>query len=280
MKNQTNKNKSTTAQIGIIGFGNMAEAIVAGLLAKKIITKNNFNVLEPAANRVSLCKKKYTKHVYSDTSVFLQNSQIILIAVKPQQINDVLNSLGVLSAGTLVLSIVTGITFTTYQKYLGQKTKIIRIMPNTPALVQAGMTGYVANKYCNKKDKTFCELIFSAIGLIMEFKNEQALNAVTAVSGSGPAFVYEYARAMIQGATKLGLTNAQAKILVLQTLSGAVQMMQTSKESPEELRVKVTSKNGTTEAGLNYLSEKEFVKTIEICLKKAQLRATALSKST
>lgn len=267
-----------TVSIGIIGFGNMAEAIAGGIIDNKLIRANNIYALDNSAKRIDLAKKKYKIQVSQDYQEMCKNTNVILLAVKPQHINDVFPELRDYLKKHLIISIVTGIEVKSYQKALGKWIKLIRVMPNTPALIGRGAAAYFASKSCTARDKKICERIFNSVGFIAEVKRESLINSVTAISGSGPAFVYQYAQAVMDSAKKLGLPADISKKLVLQTLLGATEMMLNSKESPGELTKKVTSKGGTTLAGLEVLKKKGFTRILEACMKRAAKRAEELSK--
>lgn len=264
-------------KITVVGFGNMAEAIIRGLLDSRLVKSGQVSGFEPNPKRQNLIKKKYNINFSNNSSSLLKDCDVVLLAVKPQNIKEALLALSDSYNNQLVISVVTGITIKTYQKYLGSSAKIIRVMPNTPALIGEGAAVYFAGKRCLPKDKKVCEAIFSCVGIVSEIKNENLLDAVTAISGSGPAFVYHYAEAVIQSAVKLGLSEKLAKSIVFQTLLGATKMMIQSSETPAELTKKVTSKGGTTLAGLKILKKKGFTKMMESCMISATKRAKELS---
>lgn len=268
----------TQPPIGVIGFGNMAEAIVAGILDDKLAKASDIYALDNSQKRMDLAKNKYKIHACPSVKELCQNTNVILLAVKPQHINDVLPALEESLKKHLIITIVTGIETKYYQKILGRQAKVIRVMPNTPALIGQGAAAYFANKNCSVRDQKICENIFNSVGLILEVKKEKLIDAVTAISGSGPAFVYQYAQSVMDSAKKLGLSADMAKRLVLQTLLGATQMMLNSQETPGDLTKKVTSKGGTTLAGLEVLKKKGFAKILDACMKKAAKRAEELSK--
>jgi len=262
-------------KIGVIGFGNMAEAIIAGIIKKKLVSSSQIQFIEKSVKRAKSIEKRYK--IKSVSWEKINDCQIILLAVKPQNIADVLPQLKSLNKNSLLISIVTGVKLNTYRKILGTRAKVIRVMPNTPALIGKGAAAYYATSTCSRSDKKSCLDIFSAVGIITEMKSEKLLDAVTAISGSGPAFVYEYAKAMIAAAKKHGLSESASRSLVLQTLSGATEMMNQHADI-DDLQKRVTSKGGTTAAGLATLKKKGFTKTIEACMKAAHKRAVALSK--
>ena len=276
MKNKSNK--KNTATIGFIGFGNMAEAIAAGLLKNKLVRSDAILAFEPNTKRLTEIQKKYKITPTKNLTELCYKARVIVIAVKPQNINEVLPELMTVYQNQLIITIVTGIRIKHYKKYLGSQAKIIRVIPNTPALIGLGAAAYFADPACTWSDKKLCEDFFNSIGRIWPLKHEPQLDAVTAISGSGPAFVYQYAEAIINAAHKTGLPLKLAKDLVLQTLLGATQMMLQSSLSPDELTQKVTSRGGTTLAGLKVLKKKGFAKILEACMVRAAQRAKELSQ--
>lgn len=266
-------------KIGVIGFGNMAEAILAGLIKSRLMPAKHVHAFEPNLKRKRAMQKKYSVVFYEDPQSACHNAQVILVCVKPQNIKEVLTELRACYHGQLVITVVTGIAVKTYQKFLGKTARVIRVMPNTPALIGHGAAVYFANKNCTPDDKKICEGFFSCLGIIIPIKQESQINTVTALSGSGPAFVYQYAKHMIAAAQKLGLPETTAQKLMLQTIHGACQMMLCSGKSPDELTQMVTSKGGTTLAGLETLQKKGFAKIIEACIVAATNRAVELSKT-
>lgn len=265
-------------KLGVLGFGNMAQAIVTGLISSKLLSTKNIYALEPDKIRVKNVKKKYKIRFLESSRALSHQSSVILICVKPQDLKTVLTQLKPHYKNQLVMTVVTGATIKKYKKYLGSKSKIIRIMPNTPALIGYGAAAYFVDQNCTQRDKKLCENFFNCIGTIIKIKKESLMNAITAICGSGPAFVYQYAQSVINSAKKLGIQENTAKKLVLQTMLGATQMMIKSSQSPDQLTKLVTSKRGTTLAGLEALNKKGFTKAIEACMIRATKRAIELSK--
>lgn len=270
--------KNSQIKLGVIGFGNMAEAIVGGILQKSVISSRQVFAIEPSKNRTNIIRKKYKINLCSDMCELLEKTNTILISVKPQQISEVMAALLPYSGKHLFMTIVSGTKCSFYEKNLGKNIRLIRIMPNMPAQIGLGATAFFLNKKATQTDKKIFIQFFTAIGKVVEVKNESLLDAVTAVSGSGPAFVYYFASALIQAAKKAGLQESVAKILSLQTLLGAAQMLIQSNEDPAILTKKITSKGGTTLAGLKVLKKKQFTKILEGCIRAAKKRAQELSK--
>ncbi|MCP5463451.1 MAG: pyrroline-5-carboxylate reductase [Deltaproteobacteria bacterium] len=268
--------KNTKHKIGFIGFGNMAQAITNGLLRSKLLSpKNIFFVCKTEENKKAV-QKKWKIQAASSLKELAEASDILILATKPQQATEYLEELSQHVKHHLLISVMAGVTTETLQNKLNWKGSIVRAMPNTPGLIGQGATGIFFNKACQKSEKDHVRLLFSELGLVGEIKTEELMDVITALSGSGPAFVYEFARTLMQTAEELGLDAKLAKDFTLQTLHGATEMLKHSEHSPEELRDQVTSKGGTTEAGLNLLHKKQFAETLSACIKAAAERAQEL----
>ncbi|OGQ06549.1 MAG: pyrroline-5-carboxylate reductase [Deltaproteobacteria bacterium RIFCSPLOWO2_12_FULL_40_28] len=264
--------------LGIIGTGNMAEAIVGGILAKKIFKPQNIIGFDIDLQKLNSFTKKF-RIQKAKTPLEITKANIILLAVKPQNMGEALQTLSPLvSKKNLVLTIAAGLPLKFFRKKLGNNPRIIRLMPNTPALVGLGATAFIATPNCTKKDIQKTQKIFSAIGMVIKIKNEKQMDAITALSGSGPAYVYLFVKSLIEGGQQLGLSSELTRTLSLQTVKGALELLSQSKENPKTLIGRVASKGGTTEAGLKILTKKGFESMIFACLKAAQKRAFELSK--
>lgn len=270
-------------KLAIIGTGNMAEAIIAGLLSKKVLRPNQIVGCDINNSRLKFIAKKYGIQKGSSIDEVAKKSSILLLAVKPQQFTELLTTLRPsMNAQKLVLSIAAGIDTAFIQKKLGhlqKRQKIIRLMPNTPALVNEGATVFFANRFCTKTEKQITQKLFGAVGLVREVKQENLLDAVTALSGSGPAFTFKFIEALTNGGVKNGLSTTMALQLAIQTVKGAAILIQQTGENPKNLIAKVTSKGGTTESGLKVLHEKKFENTVKSCLQAATHRSKQLRKN-
>lgn len=273
------KRKSPShTSIGIIGMGNMAGAIVSGLLAKNILPKENISFVRHKSPRDAFLKKHYGIHLVPNTATLFKENPVILLAVKPQTMASVLQEIHAHHKNHLVITVAAGLSLKYYETFLGGKARIIRVMPNTPAQIGLGATTTIGNKRVTKNDLALCQKLFSAMGLVLPLKNESLMHASAAIAASGPAFVYYFAQSLMTAGQKQGLDKKQVKNLVLQTLWGATEMMRLSPESPEELMKKVTSKKGMTLAGLNVLKKKGFTKMIEACIGAAIRRSQELGR--
>ncbi len=259
--------------IAIIGGGNMGEALIKGLRRQRVF------VCETDAKRVLLLKKKYKITPLSITDAAKQASTIIF-AVKPQDMEGVLATVKAAiskSASPLFISIAAGLTTKFFEQHLGAKSKVIRSMPNMPALIGEGITGICAGKFAKDADIKAARKILSAVGETVIVK-ESMIDAVTAVSGSGPAYVFLFVEQWMAAAVRLGFTSQEAKALVYKTLLGSAHLLKTSEFDAGELRAKVTSKGGTTQAALDVFSKGKFEQLMHKALLAAQKRAVALVK--
>ncbi len=239
--------QQTTLRVGFIGGGNMAQAIISGLLASGI-KPADIMVSDPVdAIREMLGEQGI--QTTTDNTQLLEftntTDSTIVLAIKPQLFQQVLSPLQGKFNKQLILSIAAGVSIDSIEKLLDHKN-IVRAMPNTPALIQAGATGLYASDNVNDIDKATAEAILSATGLVLWVDSEEKLHAVTAVSGSAPAYFFYVMESMINAGVELGLTKEQATQLTLQTAFGSASMAITSEDSPTVLRQKVTSPNGTT----------------------------------
>lgn len=265
-------------QLGIFGTGNMAEALIAGITQKKVLRPNQIIGFDTNKTRLQFIQKKYKIKSARSPQEVCGQAQVILLAVKPQQIKELAFQIKPrLKKNQLLLSIAAGIDTKLLEKYLGIHP-IIRLMPNTPAFIGLGATVYYANRLSSSKNRLFVKKLFEAVGLVVEIKQENLLDAVTALSGSGPAFVYSFIEALARGGKQCGLSQEMSLKLAAQTVVGASILLQNSSLSPQELIAKVTSKGGTTLAGLKVLQQKKFSSIVEKCLKAAAKRANELRK--
>lgn len=266
-------------KITFIGAGNMAQALIAGLI--KDNTPLSLCVADPMTSQLEKVSAHYPNiKTQCDNLEAIESADVIILAVKPQLMRQVCEPLQayVKTKQPLIISIAAGISVDNLSQWLaaGQKIPVVRCMPNTPALVQAGITGLYANDLVSDDQRNLAESILRAVGSTLWFDQEAQLDAVTAVSGSGPAYFFLVMEAMQSGAEKLGLSPEDAKLLVSQTAFGAAKLALESDDDPAQLRVKVTSKGGTTEAALVQLTEGGLVPLFETALKAAAERSKAL----
>lgn len=237
-------------KIGFIGAGNMATALAGGLLARGW-NAADIALSDPGAAQLE-AHARHGHFTTSDNLELLRRSEVLVLAVKPQVMNAVLKPLAALARERrpLVISIAAGIPVASLERWLGGALPIVRAMPNTAALVQAGATGLFASAAVSAAQKAEAEAILGAVGLTLWVDDEQLIDAVTAVSGSGPAYFFYVMEAMMAAGRELGLSADAARALTLQTALGAARMAQAADVGPEELRRRVTSPGGTTERAI------------------------------
>ncbi|MBU0671972.1 MAG: pyrroline-5-carboxylate reductase [Candidatus Margulisbacteria bacterium] len=262
--------------IGFIGGGKMAEAIIKGLLSSKIVEPHDICAFDIAGSRLNQLFKAFRISAdLKDNQQVLANSQTVILAVKPQDMDTVLAGLEI-SADKLVISIAAGITLA----YLEKKfpgLPVVRVMPNNPALVQAGISAIAAGKNAKREHLEQAKKIFGAVGQVVEV-DEKLMDAITGLSGSGPAFVYLVIEALAKAGEDLGIDKKEAEKLAIGTVMGAAQTMLQTGKSASELREMVASPGGTTIAGLKVLEEKKFFAALVEAVKAAAERSKKLSK--
>lgn len=261
--------------ITFIGGGNMAQALIGGLIARGMPT-TRITVADPFENVRQLLQEKDV-HVTDDNIAAIEKADIVVLAVKPQVLASVLKQLHGLLDGKLVISIVAGAEIATMATLSGTE-RIVRVMPNTPALVQTGAHGLYATDVVDAKDRELASQVLAATGLTIWVNSEAQIDAVTAVSGSGPAYFFYMMESMIRAGKNLGLDEKVATALTLQTALGAAQMAITSASSPSELRKNVTSPNGTTQAALEVFDRAQISQNIQSALAAAKKRSQELAQ--
>lgn len=245
-------------RIVFLGAGNMAEALIRGLVNSELVKRGNIVATDIRVERLNYIKKKFGTKVSSDNKKAILQGEIIILAVKPQQIKELLGEIGdSVKKEQLVISIAAGIPIRFIEKLFDERVPVIRVMPNTPALVGEGASAITPGRYANKKHLELAKKIFSAVGYTVQLP-EKLMNAVTALSGSGPAYIFYLAEILNEAAKKMNLPERIAQELVNQTILGAAKMLKVTGEFPQSLREKVTSPGGTTEAAIKYLQAKRF----------------------
>lgn len=264
-------------KIVFLGAGNMAEALISGLVRSGLAGKGQITATDIRQKRLDYIKKKFRIEVSSDNKKAVRRGEIIILAVKPQQIEGLLGEIGdLVNRGQLVISIAAGILTGYIEKFFKQKVPVIRVMPNTPALVSEGASVITPGKYANKKHLEVVKKIFSALGYVTQLP-EKLMNAVTALSGSGPAYVFYLAEILNEAGKKMNLPEKFAQELVNQTILGAAKMLKVTGEFPQTLREKVTSPGGTTESAIKYLQAKRFKQIFIQAVLQARKRAKELN---
>ena len=233
-------------KITFIGGGNMASAMIGGLL-KNGWASESITVVEVAAPAREQLEARLKVRTAPVISAGTADATCIVIAVKPQQVRAVALELAPLLREQLIITIAAGIRLTDLSRWLGGYSRIVRAMPNTPALALAGVAGLCAAREAGAEDRALAERVLGAVGTTVWLGREEELDAVTAVSGSGPAYVFYFIEALEQSARELGLDDDTARKLALETFAGALKLAREGGEHPSALRARVTSKGGTTE---------------------------------
>ena len=236
-------------RIAFLGGGNMATALIAGLL-KTGRRPEDIHVVDIEAQARERLAREHRVSTSASIDTKLQGAECIVLAVKPQQMRDVARELAPFLGGALVVTIAAGIRYTDLSRWLGGHTRIVRAMPNTPALTLAGITGLYAPGSVSADDRNRADQILGAAGRTLWVDTEEEIDAVTAVSGSGPAYVFYFIQALQEAAADLGFDSEAARLLAIETFRGAVKLAAESTELPATLRARVTSKGGTTERAI------------------------------
>ncbi len=246
-------------QLGFIGGGQMAEALLKGILAAKLYSPDNIFLIEPNSARREHMELKYSIKCFDSEEEFWESCQVVILAVKPQVMNTVLDSAkSFVTNNHIIITIAAGLPIKSYESHLGSNGfKIIRVMPNTPALVLEGASAISCNANVTEAELKIAESIFNAVGISV-FLDEGYLDAVTGLSGSGPAYVFTFIEALVDAGIKVGLTRYTAETLAVQTVLGSARLMQQEKKHPAVLRSMVTSPGGTSIAAHHFLVKKGF----------------------
>ena len=269
-------------KIGFIGGGNMAEAMIKGLLSASFIEAKNVFVSEPSEAKRDTLHAEYKIKVSADNRELVKKCDIIILAVKPQIVQKVLRDIASLvGRDKLVISIAAGVPIAIMDDVLrggkNKKFSIVRTMPNTPALVQEGVTAIASGEHVRKIDVKIAHRIFEAVGRTVDVEEDQ-LDAVTGLSGSGPAYIFMLIEALSDAGVKMGLSREVANTLTIQTVLGSAKLARESGKHPGELKDMVTSPGGTTISGLHALEEGSLRTTLMNAVEDATLRSRELGQ--
>jgi len=268
-------------KLGFIGGGNMAEALISGLLDHGVFKPRDLAASDVAPQRRRHLARKYKIATTGDNRKVIDESKALLLAVKPQQINQVLAELCDAARGKskLYISIAAGVPTTRLARGLGKGARIIRVMPNAPAMVGAGMAALIRGRGASKSDEAFALKVFRAVGDAVLVRDERLMDTVTALSGSGPAYVYLFVKSLADAAAAQGIPHQLAIRMALKTIEGAQRVMRTSKLTLAELIRIVASPGGTTEAALSSFAASGFSDIIAKAIHAASARSRELAKS-
>ncbi|WP_424766020.1 pyrroline-5-carboxylate reductase [Paenibacillus sp. sgz302251] len=267
-------------QLCFFGAGSMAEAIARGLINEKLVDAHRISMLNRQnKERLTELHTRYGVQTVvqgSSNEAFLREADIIFLAMKPKDAAEALTAIKpYMKPNQLIISVIAGLSIKSIGQLLGEEAAIVRTMPNTSSTIGLGATGISYSETVTPQQRMLAETIFSSVG-INAVVEESLQQAVTGVSGSGPAYVYYFMEAMMSAASELGLSQEAAKELVVQTVLGAAEMVRSTGEEPAELRRKVTSPNGTTQAALEVMAEHHFSETIIKAVHRSAERAGEL----
>ena len=270
-------------KISFIGGGNMAQALISGLVSCGV-KPSLITVADPSSEaREQLAAKGLnTVDPTADAKAAVIGADIVVLAVKPQVMKAVVSGFADVLDTQLVISVAAGLSTELLSNMLGGYGNIVRAMPNTPAMIQMGATGLYGTDDISAEQKQLATAVMEASGLVMWVDNEEHMHAVTAVSGSAPAYMFYFIEAMVDGGVALGLDKEQASVLAMQTMLGAAKMALGSEDAPSELRRKVTSPNGTTQAAIDSMQandiSRQIVEAMQACADRSQALSEEMSK--
>lgn len=266
---------STLPPVAFIGGGNMASAIIGGLL-RQGMPASDIIVVEPYEAAREALQANFGIAALPEAGPALQRAALVVWAVKPQTFKDAAAAAAAHTRHALHLSVAAGITTDSIAAWLGT-ARLVRAMPNTPALVGKGMTGLYARPEVDADGKALIARVMGSTGQLLWVEREEQLDAVTAISGSGPAYVFLFLEAMTRAGVDMGLTAKQAHQLAVATFQGGAELAARSDESPEVLRQRVTSKGGTTHAAITHMQEQQVPEHFIAAMRKAEARAQELA---
>jgi pyrroline-5-carboxylate reductase len=268
------------ARITFIGGGNMATSLIAGLTADGYAT-DDIRVAEPNPQRRNTLQARYGVRAFADAAEALAETDTVVLCVKPQVAREVCRGLAPLltKGASLIISVMAGVPERAIQQWLGGALPVVRAMPNTPAMVQTGAIGLHASAEVDAEGRNRAETILRAGGLVRWVEDEDGIDAVTAISGSGPAYFFLFMEALEDAGIALGLDPQTARLLTIQTALGAAKMAMESDAPPARLREQVTSPGGTTERALGVFDEADLRALVARATAAARDRATELSQT-
>ena len=266
-------------KISFIGGGNMAQALISGLVSCGI-KSSLITVADPngEAREQLAAKGLNTVDPTVDAKAAVIDADIVVLAVKPQVMKAVVSAFADVLDNQLVISVAAGLSTELLSDMLGGYSNIVRAMPNTPAMIQMGATGLYGTDNISAEQKKLATAVMEVSGLVLWVESEEQMHAVTAVSGSAPAYMFYFLESMVDSAVALGLDKEQASALAMQTMIGAAKMAMESDDEPAELRRKVTSPNGTTQAAVESMQANEIGRQISEAMQACYDRSQALSE--
>ncbi len=275
----TKKNYLHTMNVLIVGGGNMGRSFAQSFLNAKILTHKQLTIIEKDAAQIAELNRIKLGQVYNEFGDFITEKDLIIIAVKPQDAYAIYPKLSpFITEKHIILTIMAGVSIATLEEHL-QTKKVVRAMPNLPCQIGMGVTGFMVSEKISQHDVDFIRKLLETTGGTIQVYDEDKLNAITAISGSGPAYVFYFMDAMINKSMEMGFSHTEASKIVEQTFLGAVELYKVNNLSCKEWIEKVASKGGTTEAAIRQFNQQAVSENIELGLEKALLRSRELSKN-
>jgi pyrroline-5-carboxylate reductase len=266
-------------KIVFLGAGNMAEALAKGLIASGLCAAGRIRVTDVSAERLEHFRKEYDIEGVASNTKAVEGADVVVLCIKPQVMNELLAEIAPsLDRRTVVVSIAAGVTTSRMEAALGEGAKVVRVMPNTPALVRMAATALCPGRWASETDMEMAETILRAVGVTVRV-SEEDMDAVTALSGSGPAYVFYLMEAMLEAARRLNMDEDVARQLVYATIEGAARLIQETGVEASVLRQRVTSKGGTTAAALDVLEKRNVGEALMEAVTAAYYRSKELSKT-
>lgn len=263
--------------LGFVGCGNMGEALLRGILAARLVPPGEICLFDVREERTRELARRHGAVACADLGTLVQRCDALVLAVKPQAMPGVIGELSRLPAEEkLLLSVAAGVPVRAFLAALGEGARVVRAMPNTPALVGAGCTGLYFSPGVPQDQRDRARAIFASVGVVVELPREELLDAVTALSGSGPAYAFLFIEALADGGVRAGIPREEALRLAAATVEGAARMVRETGRHPGELKDMVTSPGGTTAAGLMALEAGAFRGTVMQAVHAAWLRCREL----
>ena len=267
-----------TKKLGVLGTGNMGSALIRGICSKKLIAPEDIFIYDIDTSKMTILRDQYDIQLAKDEADLILKVDILIIALKPQIIPDIFSKYGsIVQENQIVISIAAGYTISSLKALFKNARCIIRVMPNTPGMIGAGISAYCSEDPLPKEIINTIETILSAFGEVIEV-NEKLMDVVTGLSGSGPAYFFLIIDALADGGVKMGLSKAQALRLAAQTMIGAAKMVLELNKHPAELKDMVSSPGGTTIAGLHALEKGNIRACLINAVEAATLRSMELGK--
>lgn len=264
-------------KVSFLGGGNIAEAIARSVIEAKLLSPEEISVSDVKKERLDYLVDKYKVNVFSNNKEAIREADVIILSVKPVVLNQVIDEIkNEVNTTQSIISVVAGINTTDIEDRFNKKVSVIRAMPNMPVLIREGISAISLGKYVQEEEEKAAFTIFKTVGEVVKAE-ESLMNAITALSGSGPAYVFTFIEALVDAGVELGISREISLKLVTETIKGAVLTILKTGEHPVLLKEKVTSPGGTTIAALNTLEESGFRSAIIKAVKKAAQRASELS---